>query len=157
MIRTEDVDGSLKWSCVDPCMEAREVAGLAEWLDHVAGGFDPQFFAKVENPGLRRCLRGRWKGFTEPNLEFEVPKMHPKSRAPHEFLVRLSQELAPPHIRQKQGMASVEPYTVKFRLDDLDLKEATRSSRAQLAAYPQRYEPQGGYNPPVNSPAPTDG
>jgi hypothetical protein len=101
------------WTFRDSSLLTYEVARLADWLEAVAAGTEPE----------------PWCGFIEPNLSFEVV-----GGVGRELRVSFAIEARP------QWAKSGEDVSVEFPLATLDLVSAAASLRRQLREFPQRAE-----------------
>jgi hypothetical protein len=102
------------WRFRDPCLLTYEVARLADWLEAVGAGTEPE----------------SWCGFIEPNLSFEV------AGKDLERVLRVSFAI---EARPRWATAD-EEVAVEFPLATLDLGPAVATLRAQLREFPQRTE-----------------
>jgi hypothetical protein len=100
------------WRFSDPSLLTYEVARLADWLEAVAVGTEPQ----------------PWCGFIEPNLSFEVAG----TSAGRVLRVSFGCESRPPWSTRDQEVV------VEFPVAGLDLGAAVGSLRRQLRDFPQR-------------------
>jgi hypothetical protein len=105
------------WVSRDPCLLTYEVARLADWLADISRGKDVNAIQR----------------FIEPNLEFRLISPNPAQR----FLrIYFELECRPDWAPGKQGL--MRDLWLDFRVSELNLKEAIKSLRQQLAEYPQR-------------------
>ena len=108
-----------QWSFRDPCLLTYEVSRLADWLDAVARN----------DPSADEI------GFIEPNLSFRV------IRSDASTLLCVYFELESRPTWAEARAAGANDIWVQFPVDELALRQAARSLRQQLTAYPQRTEP----------------
>jgi hypothetical protein len=106
------------WSFQDPCLVTHEVSRLADWLHALA----------EDRPNNDEI------GFIEPNLSFRIV------RSPDSVVLRVYFELeARPHWVATPS-AGLGDLWVEFPVRELELRQAARSLRQELAIYPQRMQ-----------------
>jgi hypothetical protein len=105
-----------RWSFQDPCLLTYEVSRLANWLDALA----------QQDPN------GDEIGFVEPNLSFRIVR----SEASAMLRVYFELEARPNWVAAPS--AGLSDLWVEFRVQELELRQAARSLRQELAIYPQR-------------------
>lgn len=106
-----------QWSFQDPCLLTYEVSRLANWLDALAQ-------EKPDNDEI---------GFIEPNLSFRVVRSHASAvvlRVYFELEARPNWAAAP--------SAGLNDLWLEIPVRELELRQAARSLREELAIYPQR-------------------
>ncbi|MBX3398010.1 MAG: hypothetical protein KF873_04665 [Gemmataceae bacterium] len=115
------------WRFRHPSLETHDVARLADWLEAVAAGTEPE----------------PWCGFTEPNLSFEIAG----AGAARVLRVGFAAESRPP-------WAEASGTQVEFPVAALDLASAVASLRQQLRLWPERPEVEEAEAEPGAAPDP---
>jgi hypothetical protein len=103
-----------EWQFRDPSLLTYEVARLADWLETVAAGTEPE----------------PWCRFIEPNLRFELVG----EGAARVLRISFAIEALPPWAKVGDDVS------VEFPVGESEIASAVRSLRQQLRASPQRAE-----------------